>query len=171
MADRSIIFRLKPSITKMSQDFEEDETGISANHVGDVVAVVAADHEWSARERTAFGIVKVTGIPDGVMAYVMNRLVEEGWLAKVKETLPGGWAIVSNVGYRLRRPKRFRVSKVLCLAKWPALEVKINKLFDPEFEVPQDQIPSLPWSGFRQVLVDKLTGDATTGEELEEADE
>ena len=170
MADRSLAFRLTARETAVTQEFEEDETGIGADHVGDIVIMMDVDHQWSTKERTVFGIVKVTDIPDAVVANVERRMKEQGYLAKVQEVVAGKWVIVSDIGYRFRRPCRFRVSKVLCLAKWPALELQINKLFDPEFEVPQASIPSLPWTGFREVLVDKLTGEATTGDELEEAE-
>ena len=170
MADRSLAFRLTARETSITQQFEEDETGIGADHLGDIVIMMGVDHQWSTKERTVLGIVKVTDIPDNVIDNVERRMREEGYLAKVQQVVSGKWVIVSDVGYRFRRPKRFRVSKVLCLAKWPAMENQINKLFDPEFEVPLAAIPSLPWTGFREVLVDKLTDEATTGDELEEAE-
>lgn len=171
MPDISVAFRLVAGTNAVSDAFGEDETGLGADHVGDIITVMPIDQHWSTLERTKFGIVHVTDVPADVLGFVQSRLAEEGYMAKVMQTYPNGWAVVSNVGMRLRSPKRFRVSKVLCLAKWPAAVLKIEKVFDPTFEVPLDQIISLPWSGFRQVLVDKKTGEATTGAELEETDQ
>jgi hypothetical protein len=167
MADVSIAWRLTNKSTALSDELGQPDTGDAANHIGDIISIMSSGHDWSSHERTIFGIAIITDIPDEKLATINRKFVEEGWIGKIVETLSGGWVVVSDFGSRMRRPRRFKVDKALCIAQWPALESKIELLFDPTFTVPTDQIPVLPWTKFKHVFVDKTTTSATTSDEME----
>jgi hypothetical protein len=168
MAQASLAFRITARTTSVTDTFGEDETGIGADHIGDPVIVMSFDHQWSAKERTKLGIVKVTNVPDAKAQIIKQRLEEESLIAKVTDNLGGGWVLISGFGYLLRRPRRFRVDKALALAEFPSATTIINRLFDTEDEVAQEDIPTLSWTKFKTVLVDKSSDSQTTGDEFEE---
>ncbi len=109
---------------------------------GDIVGVHAFALEPSERERKAFAWVRVTDIPVAVAERAKKWLERSEW--------------TSTPPYRRLRRKIIHIDVPLLKLEYPALATKIDKLFDPDFTLPSEQIPEFTWTKFKNALWDKV---------------
>lgn len=112
----------------------EDATGIRSNHIGDIICVLPDDHKFSGNERTQFAVIKVSVPPPFDEDIIAAQLLESTEV----------------------RPRKIRFSRSEFNANFNASDqAKMDRAFDRNDHVAQDDIPEYNWGQFKQLFRDK----------------